>query len=173
MQRVRRLSRRARRVVVIATFIAYPAMYIGYAFLARSGALPPVSQLWAPVAIVLMFGFVVGVAVIYAVTRSRAEPSFSDLDERQRDLAVRARALSYGVLLTFIVALAGLWAVGVTIAGPLTLGPEWLLPVAIVVGVYLPVLPSAVLAWIEPDAPPEDLATTSEAGPTRVGGAMR
>jgi hypothetical protein len=49
----------------------------------------------------------------------------------------------------------------VTTVGPVTLGPELLLPVAIVVGVYLPVLPSAVLAWIEPDAPPEDVAGTN------------
>ena len=116
------------------------------------------SELWAPVAILLLFGFAIGVFVIYAVTRNRAEPQASELDERQRDLAIRARALSYGVLLAFIVALAGAWAIYVTTVGPITLGPELLLPVAIVVGVYLPVLPSAVLAWIEPDAPPEDVA---------------
>jgi hypothetical protein len=173
MQRPRRLSRRARRLVVLATFLAYPAINVGYAVLFRFGALPTVSQLWAPVAIVLMFGFAAGVAVIYAVTRSRAEPSALELDERQRDLAIRARALSYGLLLTFIVALAGLWAVTVTLAGPVTLGPEWLLTVAIVVGVYLPILPSAVLAWIEPDAPPEDLATAAETVTTPVGGAIR
>ena len=51
-----------------------------------------------------MFGFAIGLFVIYAVTRNRAEPEASELDERQRDLAVRARALSYGVLLAFIVA---------------------------------------------------------------------
>jgi hypothetical protein len=105
-----------------------------------------------------MFGFVVGLFVIYAVTRSRAEPTSPELDERQRDLAVRARALSYGILLTFVIAIAGLWAIYVTTVGPVTVGAEWLIFVAIVVGVYLPVLPAAVLAWIEPDAPPEDVA---------------
>ena len=40
---------------------------------------------------------------------------------------------------------------------------------AIVVGVYLPMLPSAVLAWIEPDAPPEDVAgTNADDQPTPV-----
>jgi len=96
----------------------------------------------------------------------------TELDERQRDLAVRARALSYGVLFAFIVAIAGAWAVYVTTVGPVVLGAELLLPVAIVVGVYLPVLPSAVLAWIEPDAPPEDVVGTN--GTTsHVGGAAR
>ena len=126
------------------------------------------SLLWAPIAILLMFGFAIGLFVIYAVTRNRAEPEASELDERQRDLAVRARALSYGVLLAFIVAITAAWAIYVTTVGPVVLGAELLLPVAIVVGVYLPVLPSAVLAWIEPDAPPEDVAgangTTSHVG---------
>jgi hypothetical protein len=60
------------------------------------------------------------------------------------------------------------WAIYVTTIGPVTIGADSLLTVAIVVGVYLPMLPSAVLAWIEPDAPPEDVAgangTTSHVG---------
>jgi membrane protease YdiL (CAAX protease family) len=161
MDRLRTMSRRTRRLVVLGTFVAYPLVYVGYALLSRSGALPLVSTLWAPIAIVLMFGFAGGAFVIYGITRNRAEPEALELDERQRDLAVRARALSYGVLLAGIVVLAAGWAVYVTSVGPVTLGPELLLPVAIVVGVYLPVLPSAVLAWIEPDVPPEDVAGTN------------
>jgi hypothetical protein len=115
-----------------------------------------------------MFGFAAGVFAIYGITRNRAEPEAPELDERQRNLAVQARALSYGLLLAFIVAIAAGWALYVTTVGPVVLGPELLLPVAIVVGVYLPVLPSAVLAWVEPDAPPEDVAgangTTSHVG---------
>jgi len=169
MRRIRSVSRRSRRLVVLGTFVAWPVLYVGYGLSARSGALPSVSQLWAPLAIVLMFGFAAGVITIYGITRSRAEPTSSELDERQRDLAVRARALSYGVLLAFVVASAGLWAVYVTFVGPVTFGPELLLPVAIVVGVYLPALPSAVLAWIEPDEPPEDV--TGADGATRsIGG---
>lgn len=161
MDRLRTMPRRTRRLVVLATFVAYPLVYVGYALLSRSGTVPAVSTLWAPLAILLMFGFAAGVFVIYATTRNRAEPESLDLDERQRDLAVRARALSYGVLLVGIVAIAAVWAVYVTSVGPVTFGPELLLPVAIVVGVYLPVLPAAVLAWIEPDAPPEDVAGTN------------
>jgi hypothetical protein len=161
MDRLRTMSRRTRRLVVLGTFVAYPLVYVGYALLSRGGTLPAVSTLWAPIAVVLMFGFAAGVFVIYATTRNRAEPEAIELDERQRDLAVRARALSYGVLLAGIVAIAAAWAVYVTRVGPVTLGPDLLLPVAIVVGVYLPVLPSAVLAWIEPDAPPEDEVGTT------------
>jgi ABC-type tungstate transport system substrate-binding protein len=166
------MPRRTRRLIVFGTFVAYPLLYVGYALLSRSGALPAVSLLWAPVAVLLMFGFAIGLFVIYGVTRNRAEPDDTELDERQRGLAVRARALSYGVLLAFIVAIAAAWAVYVTSVGPVTLGADLLLPVAIVVGVYLPVLPSAVLAWIEPDAPPEDVAGTNGSA-SRVGGAAR
>lgn len=168
MSRLRTASQRTRRLIVLGTFVAYPLVYLGYAVLSRTGALPPVSLLWAPIAIVLMFGFAAGLFAIYAITRNRAEPESAELDERQHELAVQARALSYGVLLAFIVAIAAAWAVYVTTVGPVTLGADLLLPVAIVVGVYLPVLPSAVLAWIEPDAPPEDVTgtngTTSHAG---------
>ena len=170
MDRLGTMSRRTRRLVVLGTFVAYPLVYVGYALLSRAGSLPAVGTLWAPIAIVLMFGFAAGVFVIYGTTRNRAEPEAIELDERQRDLAVRARALSYGVLLAGIVAVAAVWAVYVTTVGPVTLGPELLLPVAIVVGVYLPVLPSAVLAWIEPDAPPEDAAGTN-ANASHVDGA--
>ena len=158
MHRLQSMPRRFRRFVVLGTFVAWPLLNVGYALLSRAGTVPVVSELWAAIAILLLFGFAIGVFVIYAATRNRAEPEATELDERQRDLAVRARALSYTVLLVFIVALAGAWAVYVTTVGPVTLGAEWLLTVAIVVGVYLPVLPSAVLAWIEPDAPPEDVA---------------
>ena len=168
MHRLRSMPRRTRRLVVLGTFVAWPLLNVGYALLSNAGTVPVVSELWAPIAILLLFGFAIGVFVIYAVTRNRAEPEAIELDERQRDLAVRARALSYGVLLAFIVGIAGVWAIYVTTVGPVTLGAEWLLTVAIVVGVYLPVLPSAVLAWIEPDAPPEDVAgadgTASHAG---------
>jgi hypothetical protein len=170
MHRLRSMPRRTRRLIVLATFAGYPLLNVGYALLYRAGAVPGVSLLWAPIAILLLFGFAIGVFVIYAVTRNRAEPEAVELDERQRDLAVRARALSYGVLLAFIVGIAGAWAIYVTTVGPVTLGAELLLTVAIVVGVYLPILPSAVLAWIEPDAPPEDVAGANETT-SHVGGA--
>jgi hypothetical protein len=170
MHRLRSMPRRTRRLIVLGTFVGYPLLNVGYALLYRAGALPVLSLLWAPIAILVLFGFAIGVFVIYGVTRNRAEPEAIELDERQRDLAVRARALSFGVLLTFIVAIAGAWAVYVTTVGPVTLGAELLLSVAIVVGVYMPMLPSAVLAWIEPDAPPEDVASTNETT-SNVGGA--
>ena len=169
MNRLRSMPCRSRRLIVLGTFVAWPLLNVGYALLYRAGAVPVVSLLWVPIAILLLFGFAIGVFVIYAVTRNRAEPEAIELDERQRDLAIRARALSYGVLLLFIVALAGAWAIYVTTVGPVVLGAEWLLTVAIVVGVYLPVLPSAVLAWIEPDAPPEDV-TGANATTSRVDG---
>jgi hypothetical protein len=170
MHRLQSMPRRTRRLVVLGTFVAWPLLNVGYALLYRAGALPVVSLLWAPIAILLLFGFAIGIFIIYAVTRNRAEPEAIELDERQRDLAVRARALSYGILLAFIVAIAGLWAIHVTTVGPVTLGAEWLLTVAIVVGVYLPILPSAVLAWIEPDAPPEEVAGTNGKA-SHIGGA--
>jgi hypothetical protein len=154
LERVHTLPRRVRRLIVLESFVAYPVVVIGYATLVAGGLLPGIA--WAPIALVGMLGFVGGLFVIYLFARDRANPDEPSLDERQRALAFRAMALSYGLLVAFVVAIAAVYAIYVTTVGPLTLGPELLLPVAIGVGVYLPVLPSAVLAWIEPDGPPED-----------------
>jgi hypothetical protein len=159
-RRVPTLAQRTRRLLVLETFTAYPVVVLGYYALVATGRLP--SALWAPIAIVLMTGFIGGLLVINGYARNRANPNDQTLDERQHALAVRAWALSYAVLTWFIVLLALAWAVVVTVNGPVTIGPEFLLPVAIGTGVYLPTLPLAMLAWIEPDVPGDDDRQTAD-----------
>jgi hypothetical protein len=153
--RIRTQPRRVRRRgIVLESFVAYPIVAVGYYLLVATGRVP--SLVWAPIALVLMTGFVLGLFVIYGFARNRADPNDPSLDERQCDLAVRAWALSYGVVTWVVVAIAAVWALFVTSVGPMVVGPEFLLPVAIGAGVYLPTLPLAVLAWIEPDAPADE-----------------
>lgn len=152
--RLRTLPRRVRRAIVLESFVAYPVVVLGYYLLVATGRVP--NLIWAPIALILMTGFVLGLFVIYGSARNRANPNDPALDERQRDLAVRAWALSYGVVTWVVVAIAAAWVLYVTSVGPMVVGPEFLLPVAIGAGVYLPTLPLSVLAWIEPDAPADE-----------------
>jgi hypothetical protein len=152
--RLRTLPRRVRRAIVLESFVAYPIVVLGYYLLVATGRVPDL--VWAPIAIVLMTGFVLGLFVIHGFARNRANPNDPSLDERQHDLAVRAWALSYGVVTWVVVVVAVAWALYVTTVGPVIVGPEFLLPVAIAAGVYLPTLPLAVLSWIEPDAPADE-----------------
>ena len=68
----------------------------------------------------------------------------------------RAFIVSYGVLTTVIVAIAGIIAVYASFVGPVVLEMTTFSPWLIAVGVYIPFLPLAALAWLEPDAPADD-----------------
>jgi len=163
--RIRRLDRRLRRLLVLETLIAYPLVVIGYSALVATGRIP--AALWAPVAVVLMAGFIGGLFVVYAYAGGRADPRDAELDERQRALAIEAWALSFAALTWFLVIMAVVWALWVTFVGPVLVGPEFLLPVAIGVGVYLPLLPLTALTWIEPDAPVEEADDAIAGRPVR------
>ena len=163
--RLRTLGRRTRRWLVLETIVAYPLVVVGYASLVATGRMP--AGLWAPIAIVLMAGFVSGLVVVYTYAGGRADPRNPELDERQRRLAIEAWALSFAALTWFLVIVAVAWALWVTFVGPVLVGPELLLPVAIGVGVYLPLLPLAALTWIEPDAPAEETDDAIAGRPVR------
>jgi hypothetical protein len=108
--------------------------------------------LWAPVAVVLTTATGLGLLFIYRYTRDRANLSNDRLDERERELTTRGYLLSYSVLAAIVVALIGGAAVYMSSVGPITLRMEDLTPWIITAAVFLPALPSAALAWIEPDA---------------------
>ena len=78
------------------------------------------------------------------------------LDERQRSVLDQALVVSYGVLTTLIVIVAGVLAIYLSLVGPIQLEMGALTPWLIAIGVYVPLLPFAALAWIEPDVPSED-----------------
>ena len=153
-EQLRTMTRRTRRLLVLETLVAYPLVVIGYSTLVATGRIP--AALWAPIAIILMAGFVGGLFTIYAYAGGRADPRSPELDERQRSLAIEAWALSFAAVTWFLVIVAVVWALWVSFLGPVLVGPEFLLPVAIGVGVYLPLLPLTALTWIEPEAPAEE-----------------
>lgn len=141
-----------RRLTVFGTFAGYPLVLVGYAKLVEPGGLPV--AVWAPIALVLMAMTVVGCFAVYGFAGDRMRGG-ARLDERERAMNDRAIVLSYSVLTTVVV--AGLaWLVLAAYGQPLVLDMATLTPILIAAGVFVPLLPFAALAWIEPDAPRGD-----------------
>ena len=155
-RRLPTLRQRSRRLLVVGAFAGYPLLQLGYYLLVAPGRLP--QAVWAPIAIVLFTISLIGVFAIYGYGQGRIGESRGQvLDERQRALRDRALVASYGIATTVI----GLGVAGVALIalqGPITIGFSEMVPVVIGLGLYLPFLPFASLAWIEPDASADDEA---------------
>ena len=146
------LPRRTRRLAVAAAFLGYPLLLLGYGLLVEPGRLS--SIVWAPIAIVLFSATIVGSVAVYGYGRGRMDRR-ARLDERQRLMADNALVVSYGVLATVVSLGLGVLAVVASIQ-TVEIHMESLAPWLIAAGLYLPMLPFASMAWIEPDAPADD-----------------
>jgi hypothetical protein len=147
------LDRARRRIAVVAAFAGFPLMILGYTTLVATGIIP--TALWAPIAVILFSTTLVGVVVIYGYGRGRIGED-RQLDERERAMMDRALVLGYGAVITAaVIGLAAL-ALYLSFVGPITITMTDLTPVVVAVALYLPLLPVAALAWIEPDAPTDD-----------------
>jgi hypothetical protein len=139
-----------RRLLILAGMLGYPTLLIGYTTLVPTRRIDALS--WGAIATVLVSLTAVGLGAVYLFVRDRAHLGGGALDERELALTSRAHVLSYGVLSTLVVTVVAGLAVYLSFGGPLTLRMEDLSPWIIAVGVLLPALPSAVLAWIEPES---------------------
>lgn len=151
--RIDRLSQRTRRVVAIATLGGLPAMYVWSSF--WLGTSVP-TAIWGPISFVLIGFTAVGALVLYRFVRDRADLGATTLDERQRQLRDRAWVVSYGVLSTAVVIVVAILAILVLGLGrDVALDASLMSALAICVGVLIPIVPIAALAWLEPDLPSE------------------
>ena len=149
---VDRLSQRARHAIAVVSLLGLPGMYAWSACWLTTSA-PKIA--WGPVSFLLIGVTAGGSLVLYRFVRDRAGLR-AELDERQRQLRDRAMVLAYQVLSVVIVAAVGGLAVWVLVMGrTLTLDAAIVGGLAISVGVLIPLLPTATLAWVEHDAPPE------------------
>ena len=146
-ERISNLPRSRRRLAVVAAFLGWPLLIVGYNLLVASGAVPTLA--WFPVAIALIVLTFVGVVITYFWARGRVGDT--PLDERQREMVTRANVISYGVLATVIVLISGALVIAASFRGPVVVTMEGLTPFLVALGLYLPMLPAAALAWIEPD----------------------
>jgi hypothetical protein len=147
------LPRRSRRIAVVAAFLGYPLLQIGYAQLRATNLIS--TTVWAPIAIGLFLTTLVGMVAVYGFSQGRMDRR-RPLDERQRQMVDHAMIASYGVVTTVVAIILGWLALRLSFGGPITLEMGDLVPWLIAVGLYEPFLPFAALAWIEPDAPADD-----------------
>jgi hypothetical protein len=154
-RRLPSLSQRSRRIAVVGAFGGFPLQILGYTYLVEPGRIS--SLLWVPLSIALFSATVVGLIAVGGYAQGRFDRR-GKYDERQRAMVDRAFIVSYGVLTTLIVAVAGIIAVYASFIGPVVLEMTTFSPWLIAVAVYIPFLPLAALAWIEPDAPHDDEA---------------
>src|SRR5262245_37384184 len=152
-QRLPFLDQKRRRLVVIAAFTGYPLVVLGYAGLVATGVLS--TAVWGPIVVVLFAITIVGIVTLYGYGRGKTGDA-GPLDERERAMLDRALVLGYGAVITFAVVSLAAMALYLSFVGPITITMDGLTPVVIGVALYLPLLPFAALAWIEPDAPPDD-----------------
>lgn len=152
-QRLPALRQPSRRIAVIAAFAGYPLQIVGYTTLVAPGMLS--TTLWGAITVALFSATVLGIVAIYGYGQGRMDHR-ERLDERQRSMVDRALVTSYAALTTAIVAIAGVLAIYLSFIGPITLDMAVLTPWFIAIGLYVPFLPFAALAWIEPDAPGDD-----------------
>lgn len=150
--RIERLPRRVRRLIVVVSLVGLPGMYAWSAFWLTT---PVPKIVWGPVSFLLIGATAGGAWLLYLYVRDRADMRAS-LDERQRQLRDRAMVLSYQVLSAVVILAVAIVAVAVLGVGRVvTLDGAVVGGAAISVGVLIPLLPIAALAWIEPDAPAE------------------
>jgi hypothetical protein len=146
---VERLSQRSRRLISVLALLGLPAMYAWSAF--WTGTSVP-TVIWGPVSFLLIGATVVGALVLYRYVRNRADLPGTGLDERERQLRDRAWILSYQVLSVVVIVLGA--AVVIPALGfgqPVTIDAYLAGAIALCLGVLLPLLPAAALAWLEPD----------------------
>jgi hypothetical protein len=146
-------SRRTRRIWVVLAFLGFPLVNIGYAALVEPGWLS--RTIWAPIVIALFGATLAGVIAIHGYARDRASMD-ADLDEREQGIRDQAWIHAYGFLSVVVVAVVAILAVVTSFIGPVTIGMDVIGPVAVSLALYLPILPSAMLAWTEPDVETDD-----------------
>ncbi len=147
--KIESLSRRSRRVLSVVTLIGLPAMFVWSSFW---GTTSVPTLLWGPVSFVLIGLTLIGAFVLYRYVQGRADMPGHGLDERERQLRDRAWILSYQILALVVVLLVAALVIPVLGFGqPITIDATIATAAALCLGVLLPLLPAAALAWLEPD----------------------
>jgi hypothetical protein len=148
--RIDYLPRSRRRTLVAVTLAGYPVAAAALAALKHTGL-----NRWLVLAVflLLLLPTLATLAVSYRYARGRIDGRRARLDER--DLALRQQAydLSHRVLAAILIAATAITEIYLTSGNTLQLDASTFWPAAMWVIVYLPALPSLMLAWVETDQP--------------------
>jgi hypothetical protein len=144
------LPRSRRRLAVATALIGYPVAVAALATLKHTGL-----NRWAILAIfiLLLVPTVATLFVGYRYARGRIDGRAARRDERDLALRQQAYALSHRVLGVILILATAATEIYLTSGNTLRLDANTFLPAMWWVIVYIPALPSLMLAWIETDQP--------------------
>ena len=144
------LPRSRRRLLVAVALAGYPVAVAALAGLKHTSL-----NRWLILALflVLLLPTLIALFVGYRYARGRIDGRRARLDERDLALRQQAYALSHRVLAATLIAATAITEIYLTSGNTLQLDANTFLPAAMWVIVYLPALPSLMLAWIETDQP--------------------
>src|SRR5215467_9409425 len=148
--RVEYLPRSRRRLLVAVALVGYPVAVAALVGLKHTGL-----NRWLILAVflLLLLPALAALAVGYRYARGRIDGRRARLDERDLALRQQAYALSHRVLTVILIAATAITEIYLTSGNTLQLDANTFWPAATWVIVYLPALPSLMLAWIETDQP--------------------
>jgi hypothetical protein len=145
------LPRSRRRLLVAVALIGYPVAVAVLAGLKHTSL-----NRWLILAVffVLLLPTVATLLVGYRYARGRIDGR-ARMDERDLALRQQAYALSHRVLAAVLIAATAITEIYLTSGNTLQFDANSFWPVTVWVIVYIPALPSLMLAWIEADQPAE------------------
>jgi hypothetical protein len=148
--RIEHLPRPRRRLLVAVGLIGYPLAVAALAALKHTSL-----NRWLILTIFLLALLPTVGALLtgYGYARGRIDGRRARLDERDIALRQQAYAVSHRVLAVTLIAAAAILEIYLTSGNTVRLDANTFLPAAMWVVVYLPALPSLMLAWIETDQP--------------------
>ena len=149
-RRIEFLPQSRRRLVVAVALAGYPVAVAALVALKHTGL-----NRWLILAIfiLVLLPTVAALLVSYRYARGRIDGRHARLDERDLALRQQAYALSHRVLAAVLTVAAAVTVIYLTSGNTLQLDANTFWPAAMWVIVYLPALPSLMLAWIETDQP--------------------
>jgi hypothetical protein len=144
------LPRSRRRLLVAVALAGYPVAVAALAGLKHTSL-----NRWLILGLFLLLLVPTGatLAAGYRYARGRIDGRRARLDERDLALRQQAYALSHRVLTIILIAATAITEIYLTSGNTVRLDANTFLPPMMWVIVYLPALPSLMLAWIDTDQP--------------------
>jgi len=144
------LPQSRRRLLVTIALAGYPLAVAALAGLKHTSL-----NRWLILAVfpLLLLPTLATLGVGYRYARGRIDGRCARLDERDLALCQQAYALSHRVLAAILIAATAITEIYLTSGNTLQFDANTFWPAAMWVIVYIPALPSLMLAWIETDLP--------------------
>jgi len=148
--RIDYLPRSRRRALVVVALAGYPVAVAALAALKHTSL-----NRWLILALflLLLLPTLATLLVGYRYARGRIDGRRARLDERDLALRQQAYALSHRVLAAILIAATAATEIYLTSGNTLQLDANTFWPAAMWVILYIPALPTLMLAWIETDQP--------------------